>query len=246
MLFKKLVLQINSPYLATTGFQSLNPLHVGREGWEAGRLSLFDKLIKIMPRYSYLVTAGRGRTFPNKRFCCIPRGGSQKRFPFLSQSWILPSRASGKGPECLEKTTNRRAAVYLPRSKGNGSKRGMQESSCGSRTSLAPRPVLTPRQAKAAPAHGRPRFGPIRCGVDLRGDGRAATPRRHRARVPRLPRTPVQSHTRTFHSHKIHVFHTYACPLVDARIEKASTYNGNEDVQLINFLGVTDEQEKAH
>lgn len=27
---------------------------------------------------------------------------------------------------------------------------------------------------------------------------------------------------------------------------KASTYYSNEDVQLINFLGVADEQEKAH
>lgn len=40
--------------------------------------------------------------------------------------------------------------------------------------------------------------------------------------------------------------HTQACPLVNAPTEKASTYHGNEDVQLINFLGVTDEQEKAH
>lgn len=40
--------------------------------------------------------------------------------------------------------------------------------------------------------------------------------------------------------------HTQACPLVNAQIEKASTYYGNEDVQLINFLGVTYEQEKAH
>lgn len=43
MLFKKLVLQVISPYLATTGFQSLNPQPVGREGWEAGRLGLFGK-----------------------------------------------------------------------------------------------------------------------------------------------------------------------------------------------------------
>lgn len=47
-------------------------------------------------------------------------------------------------------------------------------------------------------------------------------------------------------SQKIHMFHTQACPLVDAQIEKTSTYYGNKDVQLINFLGVTDEQEKAH
>lgn len=53
-------------------------------------------------------------------------------------------------------------------------------------------------------------------------------------------------HSKNLISQKIHMPHTQPCPLVNAQIGKASTYYSNEDVQLINFLGVTDEQEKAH
>lgn len=76
-----------------------------------------------------------------------------------------PSRASGKGPERLKKSTNRRAAIYFPRSKGNGSKPGMQESSCGSRTSLPSRPVLTHPPGQGGPGTGRTPIGAdlVRC-----------------------------------------------------------------------------------
>jgi len=78
----------------------------------------------------------------------------------------LPFQSQGKGARMPQTKTSRRAAVYLPPSKGNQSKPGMHEPGCGSRKPMSTeslQPILTAaagqRLVSRSPAHAKHRSG---------------------------------------------------------------------------------------
>lgn len=135
-----------------------------------------------------------------------------KRFPFLSQSWILHPEPVEKGQNASKNQQTEGPLFIFPEAKETGANQECRSQAAGHARPCHPGPSSPTRRAKAAPAQGEPRLGLIWCGVDLPGDGCAEMARchpRHRARVPTLLRTPARSHTRAFNKpENTHVPHT--------------------------------------